>query len=295
MKKNENQKVPYVCSCPGHFMGTYCEIPREQFFENDMNTNVSKSNSGSPKSDGTWRYANKKVYSATGHKFSVARATSPNVVNPFVLNRINVDKNINLTNAFGAGNVVTSAYSFSTPLPITESTKANPVSQITDFKEPACEPNPCLNNAKCLIISDSIYCKCTSQYSGKFCENLIYPNGLARAKFLPATFQVSSTTPANASSTTTPSLSTTFNPYLTSNDQEFYQTPESTSTRRYFWQCPSNCMYHLGRGYCALSSSGFPSCMCRNEFTGVDCGQLNYCLKNLCSNNSTCFNYPELK
>jgi hypothetical protein len=61
-------------------------------------------------------------------------------------------------------------------------------------------------------------------------------------------------------------------------------------------ECPLKCN---NRGRCippSLSSSNKkPKCLCDKEFDGSDCSQINYCIHNLCQNNSTCLNYPDMR
>lgn len=239
-------------------MGTYCEIPREDYVENDM-----KDNRGQVKSD---RYSN-KVTAATK---SSTYGSTPAIINPFLANNRNVSTFINQTLTNSQTNQQINK-------------KSEMINSEVYFKEPVCEPNPCLNGARCTIITDSFICKClNNSYSGRYCEKYIPPQ--------PRVDKLQPTVPARV---TYPPIATTYNPYLGVTNQE--ESITESSTHRYFWNCPSNCLFHLGRGYCALSPSGFPNCVCRNEYTGIDCSQQNYCLRNKCSNNSTCFNYPEMK
>lgn len=141
-----------------------------------------------------------------------------------------------------------------------------------EFKEPLCEPNPCMNNAKCTISADSIRCICAnSSFTGKFCE----------------IFMITTKPPIT---TTQPATTTRFVEPTTPRTID-----QSYLTRAFFWQCPQNCLFNLGRGFCSLSSSGYPRCVCKAEWTGIDCSQKNFCLNNECINNSTCSNYPEMK
>jgi hypothetical protein len=236
-------------------MGTYCEIPRDDYIENDM-----KDNRGHVKSD---RYSN-KVTAATK---TATRGSSPAIINPFL---VNSNRNISIFSHTTQTNQINK--------------KPEIVNSEMFFKEPICEPNPCLNGAKCIIVTDSFICKCpNSSFTGRYCEKYI---PISQPKIL----KLQPTEPARVSFAP---VATTYNPYLAIANQEEGIT--ESSTRRYFWNCPSNCLFHLGRGYCALSQSGFPNCVCKNEYTGIDCSQQNYCLRNKCSNNSTCFNYPEMK
>jgi hypothetical protein len=63
-----------------------------------------------------------------------------------------------------------------------------------------------------------------------------------------------------------------------------------------FLQCPSNCNFYLRRGFCKYSSKLKRAyCSCNMGWSGVDCSTRDYCSNNLCENNSTCVNRPELK
>lgn len=161
-----------------------------------------------------------------------------------------------------------------------------------------------------MIINDQIKCLClNSSYTGKYCETI--------TKLRPFTATVSPLTPTTAATTrilvtsenrdddngvmitAASNRHATFEPqaHMTTSmprleDLPFVKLP---TTRVYFWQCPNNCFYNLGHGFCALSNSGYPHCMCHVGWTGIDCSQRNYCVDNDCTNNSTCVNYPETK
>ena len=169
-----------------------------------------------------------------------------------------------------------------------------------------CQQNPCLNEAICIIVDDTFKCLCpNSSYVGKYCEiyRPSYSNSqtdrdspqlyddLATRSMLPAENFKSSTAISPLSQ-----INSTSDLY----PQDVYTTKsmptiKQTSARTYFWQCQSNCFYSLGQGFCALSQSGFPHCVCHIGWTGMDCSQKNYCLENNCVNNSTCVNYSEMR
>ncbi|CAF0900276.1 unnamed protein product [Brachionus calyciflorus] len=223
--------IPYVCSCPSDFMGSYCEMARNTQVENDLSENNS------------------------------SRSTT--------------DKSINLKNITVVTEKMTTT---STTSYVTTSLK------LETFTEPLCNPNPCMNNAKCLINQNSFVCLCSNaSYTGRYCENYRSLSTLettltATKKTIPKTEEI------------TTKFTTTAPRTDTSTRRTYHTTP-----RAYIWQCPSNCFYNFGRGYCTLSSNGNPHCVCRLEWTGVDCSQKNYCLTNKCEHNSTCSNYPEMR
>lgn len=133
-----------------------------------------------------------------------------------------------------------------------------PQTEDQDFKEPLCEPNPCMNNAECLIERENFNCKCfNSSFSGKFCEIYI---------------------PAIEKLTTKRII-----------DVKRYNLLDDL-----IWQCPSNCLKNLGHGVCTLSSYGYPQCVCSKPWSGIDCSQRDLCTDNHCLNNSTCISYPEM-
>lgn len=222
---------------------------------------------------------------------------------------------------------------------------------LIQFKEPLCEPNPCQNDAKCMVINDKIRCLCiNSSYTGKYCEHskLSHHHHRHHTTSTSMTSVDPETTPEGIIEITTSTMATTSSgrrrtttggagntqaaatstssseqryayyqsstsaprgfkhvstllPIPINNHDEsstplpFYQVQKQPTTRAYFWQCPSNCFYSLGRGFCALSQSGYPHCVCHMGWTSVDCSQKNYCADNDCSNNSTCVNYPETR
>ncbi|RNA44826.1 cysteine-rich venom latisemin-like isoform X2 [Brachionus plicatilis] len=212
--------IPYVCSCPSDFMGSYCEISRKNNIENDYSYN----NNSRP--------------------------------------------------------VVTS-----TPKP-TITTQSSTVKQMTTlrpnlkseaaFTEPLCNPNPCMNNAKCIVSHNSFLCLCSnSSFSGRYCESF--------HKIVAQTTKI------------LPKMEKFTNKFIIPQTKKITPLYRTTTPRAFIWQCPSNCFYNFGRGYCTLSAGGTPHCVCRLEWTGVDCSQKNYCLNHRCQHNSTCSNYPEMR
>ena len=154
-----------------------------------------------------------------------------------------------------------------------------------EFKESKCKPNPCMNDAKCEVENDSFKCLCkNSSFTGKHCEIFRFSLHESTISDVVKT-TVTTVKPITVKTTAASQKSQKIDP----------QEPLPYYTRAFFWQCPSNCLFNLGRGFCTLSSSGYPRCACRDEWTGVDCGQRNYCLNNQCTNNSTCSNYPEMR
>ena len=222
--------IPYVCSCPSEYMGSYCEIPRKsRNIENDYRyTNISR-----------------PAITTTSRKnyFNTETSTAKQLKN--ILSNANTD---------------------------------------ASFTEPLCNPNPCMNNAKCIISHNSFLCLCSNvSFTGRYCESF---NQVSREKITTKTTSTSTTKTQN------PQLTNKFIIPQTKKITSIYRT---TTHRAFIWQCPSNCFYNFGRGYCTFSSSGTPHCVCRLEWTGVDCSQKNYCLTNKCQHNSKCSNYPEMR
>ena len=143
-----------------------------------------------------------------------------------------------------------------TTKPLLQASKQKPQAENlieNEFKEPLCEPNPCMNNAKCTISADSIRCICAnSSFTGKFCE----------------IFMITTKPPIT---TTQPATTTRFVEPTTPRTID-----QSYLTRAFFWQCPQNCLFNLGRGFCSLSSSGYPRCVCKADWTGIDCSQKTF-------------------
>jgi hypothetical protein len=331
--------IPYVCSCPSSFMGTYCEIPRNEAAgaaasdlpENDFgsgNFNQETSN---------WR---QKI-----HDFNQVFSTTTSSGTRQAADTRTTMTTTTSTHVTTSENQYFSFSHFNTFRP------RKPHYIDTEFKEPLCDPNPCMNEAKCIVLKDSFECICmNSSFSGRYCENFrIQYFRSTQAPTSTSTF--SSTTTTTTTTTKSSSTSTTIRSTTTSTTREPLSTTSSTTTdstvdstsrltsrmffastsadmeanstpasrrmtsygyftraatnnhfeprqstnKPYFWQCPSNCFYHLSRGFCALSASGYPHCVCHIGWAGIDCSQKNNCIDNECQNNSTCVNYSELK
>lgn len=158
-----------------------------------------------------------------------------------------------------------------------------------------------------MVINDKIRCLClNSSYTGKYCEI----TKLTRMTTEATTTASTATTAAETKRTKAAVITTTSSYHHTSSSKRirfgdrhstsapkdlFYQGSNQLTTRAYFWQCPSNCFHNLARGFCALSQSGYPHCVCQIGWTGIDCSQKNFCADNNCNNNSTCVNFPEKK
>lgn len=236
--------IPYVCSCPSEFMGSYCELPRSSSVKNDF------------------------LNSRMGYPKSSLRNSSPD---------------------FGFLSSISNSNSTSAPLPAT-TVKLT----MSDYVQSICEPNPCLNNGKCILVKEDFECKCSnSSFTGKFCEKFRILPIRPKVTALPSTIQILTTSTTSTSDLPTNS---TISKNILTIEEKFNSTKSiGSTTRAYFWQCPSNCFHSLGHGYCSMSSTGHPYCVCRLEWTGIDCSQRNYCIINKCENNSTCSNYPEMK
>lgn len=164
-----------------------------------------------------------------------------------------------------------------------------------------------------MVINDKIKCLClNSSYSGKHCE-------ITKLKPVTKAAPTSRTRLTTTSESSTSYFEEETSRHTTTESPEevnlskgaklapFTSSPQpppprisfhtnkkiTPTTRAYFWQCPSNCFYSSGHGFCALSQSGYPACVCHIGWTGIDCSQKNYCADNDCSNNSTCVNFPE--
>lgn len=169
-----------------------------------------------------------------------------------------------------------------------------------------------------MVINDKIKCLCiNSSYTGKHCE-ITKLKPITTTTRTTTTFELAATTTSTDYDTPrdpfmmmmTTESSPSFVPThlltlksgsankhapLTSSPRVPFHTNKqiTPTTRAYFWQCPSNCFYSLGRGFCALSQSGYPHCVCHIGWTGIDCSQKNFCAENDCNNNATCVNFPE--
>ena len=238
-------------------MGTYCEIKRE-LIEEDFNKESKE------RKVQLWRNAN------------VGTKTTPNwfvktssVSNPFLL----------------SSSLTSSSHPSKYINPTNKSIQLKKNEYIQTY---LCQPNPCMNEAKCEVEIDTFKCICkNASFSGTFCENFRF---IIQDSLKKTSLEINTTT-ISFVPTTSPTTITRTSELKKINQKD----PLSYYTRAFFWQCPSNCLFHLGRGFCTLSSSGYPRCSCRDEWTGVDCAQKNYCLNNDCQNNSTCSNYPEMK
>lgn len=221
--------IPYVCSCPSDFMGSYCEISRKNDIENDY------------------------TYNNNSRPFMDSTTSKP------------------LTST----QIVTTSEEKMTTL-------KSDIKNETDFTEPLCNPNPCMNNAKCIVSHNSFLCLCANgSFTGRYCES-----------FHPIVKEENS---YPYSTKILPKIDQFTNKFIIPQTKKITPIYRTTTPRAFIWQCPSNCFYNFGRGYCTLSASGTPHCVCRLEWTGVDCSQKNYCLTHKCLHNSTCSNYPEMR
>ena len=242
-------------------MGTYCEIKRE-LIEEDFSKERKVQ---------LWRNANVDA------KFTKNNVTDIPSKNTVLLSK----SSITLKNPFIS----------LTTKSIQTSSRPIQSKKLENKEEILCQPNPCMNEAKCEVerISSTFKCICLNEsFSGKYCEifKIHYQNSIQK---LSETTHLKLLLNSTTVSLTT-SSAVTEKSKLTDNKE-----PIPYYTRAFFWQCPSNCLFNLGRGFCTLSKSGYPKCSCHEKWTGVDCGQKNYCFNNGCQNNSTCSNYPEMR
>lgn len=164
-----------------------------------------------------------------------------------------------------------------------------------------CEPNPCMNDGKCVITTKGFFeCRCVNDsFSGEYCENFkkviklstttIRTTSSARSHM---DYLITKPSTSMSSSTSSPSTSSSSTVVTTTAlSQELIK-----KRRKWSNKCPSNCYYSLRRGFCRFSTvNNEPYCSCEPQWTGQDCGTRNYCWNNKCENNSTCFNFPGLK
>jgi hypothetical protein len=247
-------------------MGTYCEIKRE-LIEEDFNKDRKVQ---------IWRNANVEAK----------------------LPKINFTEPISTTNAKLHSKIATIFKNpfFSTPASAFQMSSQPTKLKKLEFKEKKspCQLDPCMNDAKCELdeVDSSFKCICkNSSFSGKYCENyqIQSRNSIQQSSSSIKTSTITNLKPLTASIPMISFASSAETKKNTTIDHLPYYT------RAFFWQCPSNCLFNLGRGFCTLSTSGYPRCSCHEQWAGVDCGQKNYCFNNECQNNSTCSNYPEMR
>ena len=258
-------------------MGTYCELNRE-LIEEDFNKERNVK---------LWRNLNvvtKLPQTTTG--FETSKPTISSSSSPSISSTTKwASKTSTHNNPFHVESTSAKSSQAKTHASAMPTTKII----IKSMKESSlCKPNPCMNEATCELVYDSFKCVCTNaSFTGKYCEHFRFVSQQKPKSHNAAVIVKSTATMKPLADKTTVVAA-----HKSKIDS---QEPLPYYTRAFFWQCPSNCLFNLGRGFCTLSSSGYPRCACRDEWTGVDCGQRNYCLNNECTNNSTCSNYPEMR
>ncbi len=226
------------------FMGSYCEITREQL-----------------------EATSSKKYPYMKTKQPVSENKFYTYERPIIITKTTTTKK------------TTTTTTTTEPLPILDEFLQE-IPKI-EFREPVCNPNPCMNFGKCIIIADRFECKClNSSFSGKLCQIFTF----AQKK-----------TPAITTTTIIPKFSYK-NIFPTRKALTYITRPKvqpilTTTYYNHLWQCPSNCHNNVGRGFCTLDTLSNPKCVCNGDWTGHDCSVKNYCLYNRCTNNSTCVNH----
>ena len=150
--------VPYVCSCPSGFVGSYCEIPRDNV---DLSFPYAAPSTLLPTTTSTTPSTTTTTTTTTTAPSTTKTEAFYSITEP--ARRQNPMYLMNNDVIGSGGNSVESRVDMASNNEMQQ--------QQQQQASGSCEPNPCLNNAACIVFAKFFVCICVNNsYSGKYCE-----------------------------------------------------------------------------------------------------------------------------